>query len=628
MDRPVSFRGSRVDLAQVGPFDLGQARIDPAAHDAVVAGRREHLQPQTMKVLVALHQRLGEVVGRDELVDRCWDGRIIGDDVINRCISLLRRFADRVGGFAIQTVHKSGYRLVEARGASLGRRRKATTVGMIAIAGIAAAAFGLWPGPVPEKPPVPTIAILPIAADPVNPGATALANETTASLVHLLAESGFAPTRIAALPASGPARPDLLVSGSARRSGDGAEVTVRLEDTRSGVTILSRRLSASGKETAALPDRIAVRVAATLNWTGSLMILDRRSPAPPRVRAELLRLVGISVEGGGPLRAFDISRRIASQEPDSAMAQLSLAYNAAFALDSMPRAKRDEALALGRAADERARRLAPAFGDVSVPWCLLHSTVRLAECETRMRRGLRADPDASFVAFYLSNLLHGVGRTDEALKMARAAIADDPYKPAKLAALVRLLESIGDTDEAETVYARAVYYWPDYQELVWSRITGILQRGDFRALARFHRARPGPMTRQRRFAIAVADAVVGGDAAKVRGLCGDSERPDNARIICMVALPQIGDVDAGFAEAERQYVNRRGATRSEEDHLFLDDPTVPPNLLLTAPSAAPLRRHPGFLPLAGRLGLTDYWRSVALPDFCSERPEPMCRRLR
>ena len=97
MDQAVSIAARRVDLAQAAPFALGPAAIDPAAHEAVIGSRREHFQPQTMKVLVALHQRLGEVVSRDELVERCWDGRIVGDDVINRCISLLRRVAARAG---------------------------------------------------------------------------------------------------------------------------------------------------------------------------------------------------------------------------------------------------------------------------------------------------------------------------------------------------------------------------------------------------------------------------------------------------------------------------------------------------------------------------------------------------
>jgi DNA-binding winged helix-turn-helix (wHTH) protein len=115
MDRPISLEARRIDLAIEPPFLLGPARIDPPAHEISIGGRAERMQPQTMKVLIALHDRSGEVVSRNELADRCWDGRIVGEDVINRCISLLRRFAAGKKGFRIDTVPRAGYRLVETR---------------------------------------------------------------------------------------------------------------------------------------------------------------------------------------------------------------------------------------------------------------------------------------------------------------------------------------------------------------------------------------------------------------------------------------------------------------------------------------------------------------------------------
>src|SRR5690348_9754150 len=114
MDRAISLEARRVDLSIELPFLLGRARVDPPAHEVAVGHKSERMQPQTMKVLVALHYKAGQVVTRDELVDRCWDGRIVGDDVINRCILLLRRFADESGGFKIDTVPRAGYRLVES----------------------------------------------------------------------------------------------------------------------------------------------------------------------------------------------------------------------------------------------------------------------------------------------------------------------------------------------------------------------------------------------------------------------------------------------------------------------------------------------------------------------------------
>ena len=113
MDRPISLSLRSVDLASEPAFQLGRALIDPQAHECVISDTSTRLQPQTLKVLVALHDKSGHVVTREELIDRCWNGRIVGDDVINRCISLLRPLAAKSGGFRIETIPRSGYRLVE-----------------------------------------------------------------------------------------------------------------------------------------------------------------------------------------------------------------------------------------------------------------------------------------------------------------------------------------------------------------------------------------------------------------------------------------------------------------------------------------------------------------------------------
>lgn len=111
------------------------------------AGRCEGLEPRVMQVLVALAQARGAIVTRDELTDLCWDGRIVGEDALNRVISRLRRLSVEVGGdaFRIETITKVGYRLVvrEARAAiqaapkteRTGPDRRALVIG----AGVAAA---------------------------------------------------------------------------------------------------------------------------------------------------------------------------------------------------------------------------------------------------------------------------------------------------------------------------------------------------------------------------------------------------------------------------------------------------------------------------------------------------------
>ena len=73
-----------------------------------------------MQVLVALWERRGEVVSRDTLIDVCWNGRVVGDDALNRCIVALRRLARRTDppAFQIETIVQIGYCLVAAEDAA------------------------------------------------------------------------------------------------------------------------------------------------------------------------------------------------------------------------------------------------------------------------------------------------------------------------------------------------------------------------------------------------------------------------------------------------------------------------------------------------------------------------------
>jgi formylglycine-generating enzyme required for sulfatase activity len=69
-----------------------------------------------MQVLVTLAQRRGVVVTREQLVQRCWGGRVVSEDAINRALAKLRRLAELDDGrsFQVETVPKIGFRLVES----------------------------------------------------------------------------------------------------------------------------------------------------------------------------------------------------------------------------------------------------------------------------------------------------------------------------------------------------------------------------------------------------------------------------------------------------------------------------------------------------------------------------------
>ena len=91
-------------------------RVDPCSLTVSMNGQRRDLQPRVMQVLIALAQARPAVVSRDRLAALCWEGRVVGDDALNRCILALRHLAQEFAPepFAIETVPRVGHRLVEA----------------------------------------------------------------------------------------------------------------------------------------------------------------------------------------------------------------------------------------------------------------------------------------------------------------------------------------------------------------------------------------------------------------------------------------------------------------------------------------------------------------------------------
>lgn len=168
-----------IDLAHEAELRLGRLTIRPGVRQVVdEAGAAEILEPRVMQVLVALAREPGRILSRDDLIELCWDGRIVGEDAINRVISRLRRVAEGIGAgvFRIETITKVGYRLVQLeadapdtgadptplpphmpeRPAPPAVSRRGLIAGGVALAGAALGGGLWWRGRVTDAPPPPS----------------------------------------------------------------------------------------------------------------------------------------------------------------------------------------------------------------------------------------------------------------------------------------------------------------------------------------------------------------------------------------------------------------------------------------------------------------------------------------
>lgn len=624
MDKLASWRVNAIDLAAERPFRVGGARIDPVSHEVEIAGRRERLQPQNLKVLVALVRRKGEIVSRVDLANSCWGGRIIGEDVINHSIFVLRALAERAGGFSIETVPKAGYRLVE------GKPRVAwpwAGAGILALLVLFGAAT-LLAGRVDRQgqPPMPTIAMLPLAAAP-DAAARQLAVATRDSLSHTLSEGNFA-VKLVDRHSGADRSIDLLVSGSVARDRNSARATIRVEEVARRVLVYSKQFEASGDDIGILPERIGAQVAAMLSWTGGLMVLDRREPLEPQIASALMKQMTLTIEEGDTMRSYQIGRIIAPKAPNSAIVQLSLAISTARALGDLPRSERASALAVGRRAAGRARELAPEFGDVYIPWCLFHSPVRMRECDVRLRHSMRVDPGSSFAPGHLSTLLYNAGRIDDAVKLADVSRANDPYKPAKLARMVRMLEGQGRTADSERQYRAAMRWWPGNRRIAPSRLVGMVERGNHEGLQRLFSA-PGDefLPADRAAGLELLAALRERNPERAGRACAGDALGGLTRAFCMTSLADLRDFDGAFGQAQQLYPVLRAAPGADPEQVWLDDPGGYYTAVLSGNAARSLRTDPRYLALANKLGLVAYWRSGHPPDFCTKAREPVCAKI-
>ncbi|MBS1813310.1 MAG: PD40 domain-containing protein [Acidobacteria bacterium] len=98
------------------PFRLEEWLIEPELNSLTAHGKSHHVEPKVMRVLVHLAEHPQKVLSKEEIIHHIWPDTFVSDDVLTRCISVLRRVMEDnpQSPRFIQTVPKAGYRLLAA----------------------------------------------------------------------------------------------------------------------------------------------------------------------------------------------------------------------------------------------------------------------------------------------------------------------------------------------------------------------------------------------------------------------------------------------------------------------------------------------------------------------------------
>jgi TolB-like protein/DNA-binding winged helix-turn-helix (wHTH) protein/tetratricopeptide (TPR) repeat protein len=524
---------AQINLAETPDFDLGGLRISPARRLVGAKGEQTELEPKVAKVLVALASARSQIVSRDRLIEQCWNGRIVGDDALNRCIVALRHLAKQFSPepFAIETVPRVGYSLIEH--SILGRPAKRAwnfRAGAVAASLVIVAAAGLWTAGAPrlwttEQAPA-SIAVLPFrnlsAGDPYF--AEGIGEEIVGQLAR---DPQF---RVAGRASSSEFGKDAdfrevahrlkveyVLEGSVRRQGDQVRVNSDLVRVSDGIRLWSDSYNGKLDDIFAIQQRIGGAIA------GALRRKLVRTPALSGPLVTNGEAYNLYLTARGLIRtrnrdvfvtASNLLRDALKIDPNYAPAWASLAESTY--LEDLPNGSEGLIAALPRA-DGYARhalQLAPDLADGHRVLALL-LPYGSPEALAHLRRAVQLDPNSAENAIGLGSALGAAGEFDAEMAEYRRAWELDPLWFRTTGQLGIRLAETGQRDQAEAVANSGFANNPPNLHILLGRIAWIF--GDFSEAARHWaitaRANSPRWSPRARMGVADVKIVVGIDRA-------------------------------------------------------------------------------------------------------------------
>jgi len=447
------------------------------------------VEPRVMAVLTCLACHVGEVVTRDEFSAEVWGGRVVSDEALSRCISVLRQvFTDdsREPRF-IRTIARIGYTLVpipvpltssgvDAAAASIPQVSSVPPVALQSVAPtlaprrvhrqrhvlVAAACIALIvalasvyfvhqvrPGAdTPPPPPLTRLLVLPFDTGEARSFGrdvgVELADEIADSLAHVerLQISGgtsadtLAAAHTDAVEAGRKLGVDAVLNGEVTERPGGLRVNVRLTATKDARVLWNRVYERRSVDIFALQNSLAAAVVHELlgllnpESLAGVPGVEPNSRDPEAYQLYLRGAHQVRLRGEDSLRrAVDLFSAAARRDPSYARAQVGLAYAYAL-LPSYSYEDPTEMYALADKALASADRLSHNRSEGAGPRAYLgFMRGQWIEAETAFRTAIVADPNNPDVRQMYSQLLAAVGRIDAALTQIRLAQEIDPLAP-------------------------------------------------------------------------------------------------------------------------------------------------------------------------------------------------------
>ena len=607
---PVTTR-ERIDLATEREMELGGMRVSPADCAVTMNGERRDVQPRVMQVLVALAKDRPHVVSREKLVQLCWEGRIVGDDSVNRCVLALRNLAREFTPppFAIETVPRVGHSLLEngksrrPEAQAWGRRRRALSITalivILAASGILLAQRPVWPW----APRAPTLAV---TAGGTDPASEALARDLSARL------GNFQPLHLSALRLVGSDRvassPDLMLQvGPMDRDGRaGADLV--LTTGRGHAILWSKDIRQPSEDPSDLRQQMAVTAALLLDCA------DDGMASPDRLNEQTLKAyLGACVAVADPTddseKVVQMLQEVVGSAPRFAAAWAKLLTAEVHVFDSVALTE-EKALNLKRHMGE-ARKIDPRMAEAYIAEAYLQPDRNFLDKGRLLKTAVARNPNSASAHVEYAWFLGKVGMLDHAVLESRQAVRLDPLSPQMRDSYVTDLAVAGRLHAARAAQSELDRLWPGSASALDSRYRLNLRFGD-------------PREALRMLGLGEVDYPgVSVQASFLRArIDGSPSNVDRAIEQVRTIMKSYPDVIDGPLQTLAQF-----GRKDEIFDLLLKRPHKDQSYLISGvifrPAFREVHRDPRFIQVADRLGLLRYWRTTnEWPDFCFEPDLP------
>lgn len=505
-------------------YEFEDFRLDAGQPSLWRDNKLVSVPPKALQILVLLVEKQGEIVSREELLEKVWHKTFVEEANINYTISLLRKsLGDKK---FVQTVPKCGYRFTaevkKAEENSVGeiaesedkktfpivstrkkRRLFLTTIAVLSAIFLTSFAYYSWQGNSTQKFPVATrniktLAVLPFKNLSKEDTDNSLSLGLTDSLISRLgslkrftirpfsAVEKYAKGKKDALEFGNELKCDAVLVGTFQIIENRLHVNARLLDVRDGAQIWTANFDETEADVFLVQNNLALQVAGSLleHLTKSdEQILGKEHTENPEAYRAYLRgrtIFDRRIDNGFQ-QILDEYQKAISLDPTFALAYTGLADLFSRRGNGLSGAESLEAYKKAKIYSQKALEL---DGDLAEAHASLARIKRVADwdwkgAEIEFKRAIELDPNNATALSWYAQMLSLLGRHDEALATVKRAIEIDPISPSVTGVLFPIIEGRGEFEEGLRLAEEAYLFDKENSNSRRSYATFLYHKGEF-----------------------------------------------------------------------------------------------------------------------------------------------------